>query len=95
MEQVQSTKRIIKREYLNKLGLLIFGLILLPSIIYGLGRLIFSHSSNINLFYGNFYGSLLELSEKGLLAWGVVFIPYVVYESYLLMQKFGYRSEKE
>ena len=88
MEHIRhSTKRMIKRDHIHKMAFLLSGLLILPSLIYLLGRIIFGHASTIHVFYSNFYGSLFELSEKGALAWGVAFIPCAVYEVYRLMQK--------
>jgi hypothetical protein len=81
-------KILLIRENLFKLGLMVFGLTLFPGIFYFVGKVFITSSKTIFDFYSYFYGSLLDMGQDGLIAWGIACGPYLLYEAYLLLQGF-------
>jgi hypothetical protein len=76
------------REILYKIGLMIFGLTLLPGMIFFIKAIFVISPITLSDFYSSFYGSLLDMGKDGLIVWGIACSPYLAYEVYLLLTGF-------
>ena len=76
----------ITKETRNKIGLMIFGLTLLPAIVFWIKELFADSPESISDYYGYFFGSLLDMGTDGMVVWGIACGPYMVYEIALLVR---------
>jgi len=83
------------RSIFHTLGLLTLGAAVLPALIYILGRLIFMDSSDMGLYFGNFYGSLFHLGANSIVAWSIVSGPSLFYECLLFMHRVRYKKSMQ
>ncbi len=73
---------------------MVFGVTLFPVLVYGLATWFMGPSSSAMIgasatlidFYTYIYGALLDMGKDGMVAWGIVCAPYMVYEIVLLFQ---------
>lgn len=76
----QDFKTVAKREAALLLGFLAFGLLLLPVLIYVVGKAVFGEYGGTGFwdFFGNLHGALREGS---IVVWFLVLSPYLVIQA--------------
>lgn len=88
---------LFTRQNLIRLILLIFGFTIFPAVVYWAGKLLFSSGQTLSEYYSTtIYGSLSDWGMDGMIAWGIVCVPYIVYDIFLLIKDFrGGRLQNE
>ena len=82
-------KKCLTPQNLIRLILLVLGFTIFPAVAYWVGQLLFPSGQNLSEFYAiTIYGSLMDWGIDGMFAWGVICIPYLVYDVFLLIKDF-------
>ncbi|MCP5092696.1 MAG: hypothetical protein GY949_17425 [Gammaproteobacteria bacterium] len=77
-------KKTLRKEFALLVGLLFFGIVLMPGVIYLVGQGIFGSYGGQG--YGDFFGTLSAKIRGGdAVAWFLVLSPYLVWQSLRLM----------
>ena len=72
-------KKLVRKEFALLVGLLFFGLVLMPIVIYLLGQSVFGEYGGQG--YGDFFGNLSEKIRGGdAVAWFLVLTPYLIWQ---------------
>ncbi len=78
-EENQSLKSTARRESIIFLALLLVGLIVLPAVVYMVGRAVFGEYGGAG--FSAFYSALLrDLLSAKTAAWFLVLSPYIVWQ---------------
>ncbi len=86
MNENETKKKLLSRENITKIVLMIFGLSFFPAVIYFILKIFSSTPEGISGYYSHFYKSLLDMGMDGFTAWMIACGPYMVYEIYLLFK---------
>ncbi len=72
-------KKIVRKEFALLVGLLFFGLVLMPIVIYWVGQNVFGAYGGQG--YSDFFGNLSEKIRSGdTVAWFLVLSPYLIWQ---------------
>lgn len=86
--------KLLTRQNLIRLILLVFGFTIFPAIVFWGEGLLFPSSQALPEFYAKILGSLTDMGMDGMFAWAVVCTPYLGYDIFLLVKSFrGQRVE--
>ena len=86
-------KRAVRKEVALLVGLLFFGIVLMPIAIFVTGQAVFGDYGGHG--YGDFFGTLsAKLRAGDLVAWFLVTSPYLAWQCLRLMA-FGWRATRK
>jgi hypothetical protein len=78
--------KILTKENLIRIGLVVFGLTLFPAIVFLIRNMFLNPGTPLLSSYVTFYRSLLDVGVDGMISWSIACVPYFAYDVSLLIK---------